>query len=182
MNRTRRGRVNLVVLGIGLAIIVPLLVLFAASFGNDPRAVPSVLEGGDAPAFRLVDLDGHSWSLDELEGQAVVLNFWSTWCGPCKIEHPYLQRAAQLYPDVQFLGVIYDDTPDTARRYLDRAGTTYPHLVDADGRVAIAYGVAGVPETFFVDRHGQVVYKHAGAVSEGLLAEMLSRIAREGGT
>lgn len=177
---TQRPRVNAWVLGLGLALTSGLVVLFALSFGNDPHAVPSVLERTPAPAFRLVDLDGRTWSLDELRGQPVVLNFWSTWCLPCKQEHGLLQEAARAFPEVRFLGVIYADEPQKCRDYLARAGTAYAHLVDEGGRTAIDYGVAGVPETFFVDRQGVVVHKQVGPVHPSMLAPMLARIS-EGG-
>lgn len=171
-----KRRVNWFVLGAGLALVVPLVALFAASFGNNPREVPFVLLDEPAPQFQLVDLDGERWTLADLAGEPVVLNFWSTWCGPCKEEHPILQEAARRYPDVHFLGVIYSDEPDKCRRYLDQVGTTYDHLVDPGGRIAIDYGVAGVPETYFIDRSGTIRYKHAGAVSAPLLIDKLAQI------
>jgi cytochrome c biogenesis protein CcmG/thiol:disulfide interchange protein DsbE len=165
------------VLGLGALIVLPLLVLFARSFGNDPHAVPSVLEQKPAPSFALTDLDGQPWSSASLVGKPYVLNFWSTWCGPCKQEHQVLQAAAKAHPEVQFLGVIYSDEPDACRRYLEKAGTTYDHLVDAAGRVAIDYGVAGVPETFFVSADGTIVHKQVGPVTGPILESLLARIA-----
>jgi cytochrome c biogenesis protein CcmG/thiol:disulfide interchange protein DsbE len=173
---TRRRGVNTTVLFGGLALVVPLVVLFAVSFGNDPHAVPSVLEGKEAPTFRLADLDGDTWDLAQLHGRPVVLNFWSTWCLPCKQEHALLQAAAQANPDVQFLGVIYSDEPDKARRYLAAEGTTYDHLVDPDGHVAIDYGVAGVPETFFVDPTGRIVHKQVGPLTWPAMQTLLGRV------
>ena len=172
----RRGQVNPWVLGIGLALIVPVLVLFAVSFGNNPREVPSVLETKPAPGFTLVDLDGRTWSLEALRGKPVVLNFWSTWCLPCRQEHPLLQQAAALHTDVQFLGVIYADEPDKCRRYLREHGTSYHHLVDAPGAASIDYGVAGVPETFFINGEGIITYKHAGPLDARTLAAALRDI------
>lgn len=176
----RAARVNGWVLGVGLALVVPLVVLFAASFGNDPRAVPSVLERTPAPVFKLVDLEGRTWDLAELRGRPVVVNFWSTWCLPCKQEHALLQEAARRWPEVQFLGVIYADEPDKCRRYLASAGTAYQHLVDPEGRTAIDFGVAGVPETFFIDRQGIVIHKQIGPVTPNVLGGLLTRL-QEGG-
>jgi cytochrome c biogenesis protein CcmG/thiol:disulfide interchange protein DsbE len=174
---SRRRRVNPWVLGLGLGLVVPMLALFAASFGNDPHAVPSVLEGRAAPRFRLEDLEGRTWDLDELRGRPVVLNFWSTWCQPCRLEHGLLQEAARRWPEVQFLGVIYSDEPDRCARYLATAGTAYDHLVDPGGRTSIDYGVAGVPETFFLDRNGVIVHKQVGPVSPALLATLIPRLS-----
>lgn len=170
-------KVNWPVLLVGLGLVVPMIVLFAVSFGNDPNARPSALVGTQASKFTLVDLDGNTVSLEDFAGdKPVVLNFWSTWCGPCKIEHPYLQQAARQVDDVVFLGVIYSDDPNKARMYLKRAGSTYPNLVDADNRVAIDYGVTGVPETFFIDRSGKIIHKEAGPLSPPQLKAKLDEV------
>lgn len=170
----------MLVLGLGFLIVVPLLVLLASGFGTDPRAVPSMLEGQPAPAFRLQTLDGDSIALEDLQGRPVVLNFWSTWCQPCRIEHPELQRAARSWPDVQFLGVIYNDEANKSRRYLAQAGSAYPSLIDDGGRTAIAYGVAGVPETFLIGPDGVVAHKHVGPISMARLRQLLEPLRRGG--
>jgi cytochrome c biogenesis protein CcmG/thiol:disulfide interchange protein DsbE len=160
-----RSRVNVWVLVVGLLITAPFVYVLASGFGKDPHAVPSVLEGKPAPDFSLVDMDGNPVALSSLAGSPVVLNFWSTWCQPCKIEHPLLQQAPAVFPDVKFYGIIYADQTPAVRRFLDQSGQRYPHLVDPGGRTALDYGVAGVPETFFIDRYGQIVAKHVGPLS-----------------
>ena len=177
-----KGGVNWVVLGVGAAVTASMLWLFYSGFGTDPHAVPSVLVRQPAPAFSLVDLNGRPWSSAELKGKPVVLNFWSTWCGPCKQEHGVLQAAAARHPEIQFLGVIYSDEPDACRRYLEKAGTSYDHLVDDAGRVAIDYGVAGVPETFFIAADGTIVHKQVGPVSaQGIERLLAATLAPTGG-
>ncbi len=176
---SRGGRVNWGVLGLGLTLVAGLVGIMATGFGNDPRAVPNVLEGKPAPSFTLADLDGRTWTLDELRGRPIVLNFWSTWCGPCKQEHPVLLDGAARYDDVVFLGVIYADSVEASRRYLARAGSAYAHLIDPDGAVAVDYGVAGVPETYFIGADGVIAHKQVGPVSPGLLAGLVGRL-REG--
>lgn len=171
-----KSKVNLPVLLGGLGLILPMLILFAVSFGNDPNARPSALIGTQASDFTLVDLDGNPVSLSALEGKPVVLNFWSTWCGPCKFEHPLLQQAAQATPDVAFYGVIYSDDPNKVRAYLQRAGSAYPNLVDQDNRTAIDYGVTGVPESFFIDRSGKILHKEAGPLSPQVLRAKLQEV------
>ena len=170
------ARVNWNILAGGLVVIVPLLVILNSGFGKDPHALPSVMEGKEAPAFSLEDLDGNAVDLTALRGRPVVLNFWSTWCGPCKYEHPLLLQAARANPDVVFLGVLYQDDPTKARAYLAAEGTAYPTLVDATNRVAIDYGVTGVPETFFIHRDGSVAKKVAGPVNGPILANMMGAI------
>ena len=169
-------RVNVPILVGGLALAVALVALLASGFGRDPHALPSMLESHPAPPFALVDLDGKPWDLASLRGRPVVLNFWSTWCQPCKLEHPLLQEAARATPEVVWLGVLYGDEPEKARRFLASGGSTYPTLVDPEGRVAIDYGVTGVPETFFVDADGVILRKVTGPLSGPALAELLGRM------
>lgn len=165
---------NLTILVVGLAVMVPLIALLVASFGRDPRAVPSVLVDRPAPAFTLPVLDDDTeLALADLAGKKVVINFWATWCQPCKVEHPVLQMASKRYPDVQFLGVIYQDEATKASAYLKRAGSAFPTLVDDTGRVAIDYGVSGVPETYFIDENGVITYKQVGPVNWDMMTRML---------
>ena len=171
-----RGKVNWPILVAGLAIVAGLVAVLASGFGNDPHALPDVRTGTVAPLWKMADLDGQEWSLEALKGEPVVLNFWSTWCGPCKYEHPLLLQAAREVPEVKFLGVIYSDEPDAVRRYLAAKGTAYPHLVDPGGHAAIDYGVGGVPETFFIDRRGTIVHKQVGPLDPTTLKAMLQRI------
>ena len=169
-------KVNWPVLVGGLMLVIPMIVLFAVSFGNNPNARPSALVGTQASDFKLVDLDGNEVELNSFAGKPVVLNFWSTWCGPCKYEHPLLQQAAEQNPDVVFLGVIYSDDANKVRTYLKRAGSSYPNLVDDTNRVAIDYGVTGVPESFFINPTGKIVHKEAGPLSPHQLRDKLMAV------
>lgn len=163
----------------GLVVILPLLFLFATSFGNDPHAVRSPLVGRQAPPFSLRTFDeGKGISLAALRGKPVVVNFWATWCEPCKFEHGVLTRAAQRHGDqVQFLGIVYEDEPPRIAAFLDRYGSGYPALLDVGGKTAIAYGVGGIPETFFIGADGTVVSKFTGPITaeelEARIAELL---------
>jgi cytochrome c biogenesis protein CcmG, thiol:disulfide interchange protein DsbE len=168
---------NKKVLLIGALLVLPLMALLAISFRFDPKVVESPLIGKPAPEFTLLDLDGNTYSLSELRGKPVVINFWSTWCPPCIQEHPWLERASQQYAGrVHFLGVIYQDDPETIRRFLRQRGAWGPALVDPDNRVALAYGVFGPPETFFVDAQGTIVDKVIGAVPPRYLSEKLDEL------
>lgn len=164
--RARSGKVNLTILFFGLLVAIPFVWLMVISFGRDPRAVPSVLVGKTAPAFDLERLDGKGRvSLADLQGHKAVVNFWATWCVPCKLEEPVLKEAAQEYPQVRFLGVIYEDEPSKVRSYLLKVGRPYPNLVDPGGGTSIEYGVAGVPETYFIDEKGLIYHKAIGPLS-----------------
>jgi cytochrome c biogenesis protein CcmG/thiol:disulfide interchange protein DsbE len=109
----------------------------------------------------------------------VVLNFWSTWCLPCKQEHGLLQQAQRDNPKIRFLGVLYSDKPDKARAYLNKVSAAYPTLVDENNRVSIDYGVAGVPETFFISGAGEVVAKWVGPLSWPALQAKLALLEEE---
>ena len=170
-----RSSVNWRVLTAGAVITVPLVALLAAGFGRDPKLRSNALEGREAPPFALKTIDGEPFSLADAKGMPVVVNFWSTWCQPCKIEHPVLMDAAQAYgpSGVQFVAVIYQDDVSKVRAFLNRSGSHWPTLEDPGGRTAIAYGVAGVPETFFIDKDGMIVRKVSGPVSQPVMVSTL---------
>jgi cytochrome c biogenesis protein CcmG/thiol:disulfide interchange protein DsbE len=119
--------------------------------------------GAAAPGFSLkrVDSDG-TLALASLRGKPVVLNFWASWCGPCKGEATLLEQAWQRYRSkgVVFIGVDYHDVTGDARRFLERHDITYPTVQDGSGMIADRYGVSAVPETYFIDRRGRLVGEH----------------------
>ena len=165
---------NKKVLLLGVLLVVPLVGLLAVSFKFDPKIVESPLLGKPAPDFMLQDLDGNVVTLSQLRGAPVLINFWSTWCPPCIQEHPLLESAAAHYRGrVHFLGVIYQDDPGVIARFIAQRGSWGPSLVDPDNRVALAYGVFGPPETFFVDADGKIVDKVIGALEPRYLRDVL---------
>jgi cytochrome c biogenesis protein CcmG, thiol:disulfide interchange protein DsbE len=159
------------------AAAIPVLALLAFGLTRDPRSLDSPLPGRPAPAFELPLMASEdSIRLADLRGHVVVLNFWASWCVPCLAEHPVLTQAALRYHDdgVRFLGVLYRDSPDNAQRWIDRlGGASYPTLTDAGSRAAIDYGLAGVPETFIIDRDGQIAHKHIGPITREQLARLI---------
>jgi cytochrome c biogenesis protein CcmG/thiol:disulfide interchange protein DsbE len=168
------------VLLIGAIVAAPIVTVLAMSFGRDPHEIRTPMVGRAAPSFTLRDVstDG-AVALASFRGKPTVVNFWATWCGPCLQEHGLLVAAAkQLGSDVQFIGVVYEDSQDRVREFLDERGRPYPMVLDEDARTAIAYGVYGVPETFFLDRTGAIAAKHTGALTAGALVDGL-RMARQ---
>ncbi len=182
--------------GIAMLIAIPLLVLFAYGLRRgDPRLIPSPLVDHPAPEFALpvMALDGpvdgrettgDTVRLTELEGDIVVLNFFASWCVPCRLEHRSLTRAARRYSDqgVRFFGVVYNDEAPAVRSYIRQlGGQSYPALLDPGQRVAIDYGLVGVPETFFIDENGVVRRKVFSAVNDAILDDQLQKMIAERG-
>lgn len=160
------------------AAAIPVVALLAYGLTRDPNRVESPLPGREAFDFRSPTLAGDTLGLSELHGRVVVLNFWASWCIACIDEHAHFVRAEQLYADddFQMLGVVYQDSPENARRWMQRMGGTWPSLVDPNARIAIDYGVYGVPETYFIDRQGRIAYKQIGPVSWSLLSNMVDSL------
>lgn len=170
---------NRTVLVIGLVISVLLVGLLFIGLGKDPHRLDQVLVGRQAPSFTLRPVGGTApLSIESMRGKPVVLNFWATWCVPCFEEHGTLTRGAEMYgKDVQFLGVVFEDEEPKIARFLVQNGQAYPTLMDLGGKTSIAYGVGGVPETFFIDAGGKVVAKYEGPLSDQLLASYVQKIS-----
>ncbi len=138
-------------------------------------AAPAV--GHPAPDIALNDAAGKSFTLASLRGKPVVLNFWATWCPPCRSEAPELQRAAQRYAgQVALVGVDQGEPAATVLAYTAQQGLTYPAPLDQNGRASLAYGVHALPTTFFIDRDGIIRQTYVGPLSAPLLAQMLGTI------
>jgi cytochrome c biogenesis protein CcmG/thiol:disulfide interchange protein DsbE len=149
--------------------VLPVLALLAYGFRTDPRAIPSPLVGRPAAAFALTAFDGAPVTLAALRGKVVVLNFWASWCNPaCYDEAPVLERTWRTYRDrgVVVIGVDMQDTPEAARAFIQRFELTFANAPDPNGKLAVEYGVYGVPETFFVARDGTIRAKHVGALTD----------------
>lgn len=149
----------------------------------NPRGVPSALIGQAVPDFSLPPLDGAgvpaltSADLRNLPGP-VLVNFWASWCVPCIIEHPQLMRLQR--EGVPVFGIAYKDRPEDSLRFLRQHGNPFRRLSrDEPGRVAIDWGVYGVPETYLVDRGGVIRWRWAGPITEDVLtADLRPLLAR----
>lgn len=142
------------------------------------------LHGNTAPTFTLPLFDRFEEDqirLADLEGQVVVLNFWASWCVECYKEARLLEEAWQDYRDqgVIFLGVDYLDTDKEGLAYMDQYGITYPSGPDIGSEIAEAYAITGVPETFFIDRAGNIAHVQIGPIEKPQLYALLDKLAAE---
>src|SRR5713226_4925546 len=181
--RKRRIIIFLVVslLNVGFLALLASQVLVPAQ--NQSNAGSSPLIGHPAPDFTLGVLSTRSAPaihLASFKGKPVMLNFWASWCDPCKHEAPLLQNTWQRVQDqgIVFVGIDIQDTQSDGLSFLQTYGITYPNVVDASGSVSINYGVTGVPETFFLNRQGVIVKKVIGELTEQTLQSNLQVISR----
>jgi cytochrome c biogenesis protein CcmG/thiol:disulfide interchange protein DsbE len=155
------------------------LIVLALAYGllKPGQSPVTPLVGQTAPAFSLPTLRGGKISLAALHGRPVVVNFWASWCVPCQQETPTLERFAARYgKQAAFLGVTFSDPVADARRFVQQYGISYPVLIDHRSDTAINYGVTGVPETFFINAQGVIVYHAVGPLTAALLRKELARI------
>jgi len=133
---------------------IPTLVMVVLAVGLIRTEAPRVRQGALAPDFTLPLVGGGSLSSAELKGAPVVINFWASWCEPCRDEAPDLEATWKKYRDrgVRVVGVDYEDIQSDAQSFMQDHGITYPSVRDLNGTLAARFGVRGVPETFFIDR------------------------------
>jgi len=169
--------------GYGVALAaVAFAVVLASRFGTDPGLVESPLLGQPAPEFELAPLEGGDpVSLTDLRGDIVVVNFFASWCLQCRNEHAALTSTADAFADqeVTFVQIGYQESPPESLDYLETAGRSEAawYLADPGSRTAIAYGVFGIPETFFIDESGTVVGKIIGESDAFTLGATIDAIA-----
>ncbi len=168
---------NRTVLAVGALIALAVIGVLFLGLGKNPNQIESPLLGRVAPSFALREVGtGQTIGLEQFRGKPVIINFWATWCGPCYEEHPVLvANARNLGSSVQFVGVVFQDTEEKIQRFLNERGSSYPTVIDEAGKTAIAYGVGGVPETFFLDSTGKIVAKHDGPITTDDLRANLAK-------
>jgi len=139
------------------------------------------LSTGMAPDFTITDFDGTIVTLSELRGQVVIINFWASWCPPCREEAAYLEETWRKYEGkgVVFIGVDWVDTEKEALAYIDEFDITYLNGPDIGTRIAQAYNIQGVPETFFVAKNGELRGVHIGPLQSPQLDEKIEELLAE---
>ncbi|MGI9393428.1 MAG: DsbE family thiol:disulfide interchange protein [Boseongicola sp.] len=163
-----------------LAVVPPIVfaaiawLFYSGMLRDDPDSLPSAFVDQDAPRVSVEPLSGLMPFSDELlhVSGPKLINFWASWCAPCRVEHPQLMTLEA--EGLKIYGVNYKDDPARARNFLDRFGDPYKGIgADPDGRMALDWGVYGIPETFVVDGNGKVIFRFAGPVTDVILRKRI---------
>ena len=184
-----RSKSNLLITILPFAFFIAMAIVFylLLSSDRDREAVPSVLIGKPAPDLELAPVAGLTRNgspvpgvpLNVFKDKVSVVNFWASWCAPCRAEHPLITAIAEK-ADVQMIGINHKDKPDNAAKFLDSLGNPYDMIgTDRNGRAAIEWGVYGMPETFIVNSDAQIVFKHVGPVSPEIYEKQILPILNQ---
>jgi cytochrome c biogenesis protein CcmG/thiol:disulfide interchange protein DsbE len=158
-----RRRVLLTAVAVVAGVVVVVLLVVPSS-GSTKGNV-----GTEAPLFVSTDLDGHRVALADDRGRRVLLNFWASWCVPCRAEFPILKQLQATNGNVVVLGIVFQDSDASARSFLRSEGATWPGVMDPNGQVASAYGVhakPGIPVSILIDPSGRIRGRHLGPLSD----------------
>lgn len=179
----RRGRTALLVSVVMVVLVAAIVAVLATRQPATDRRAASPLVGNAAPSLMGETLDGGAFNIDQHRGRWVVVNYFATWCVPCRVEHPELvafDRAhggsAGAADDAVLVSVLYDDDTDTAARFFADHGGSWPVVIDRDARIATDWGVAGVPETYLVRPDGRVAVKLIGGVTQDGMERVIAEV------
>lgn len=184
MNRTKAIAGVLIGIGLGVAIAFGLLGINPFRDDNPVRSVSGQTSGSSlpvtgelAPDFELESLEGETLRLSDYRGQVVLVNFWATWCAPCRLEMPHIEaRYQQLQPELQVIAVNFDEPAEDVQAYVDELGLTFDVLLDPGGEIQRLYRVRGYPSSYFVDETGNLMIQHIGFMTEGQLDDYLDQL------
>ncbi len=138
---------------------------------------PTEPEAHPAPDFTMLDMDGNEVTLASFFGKPIILNFWASWCGPCKMEMPELQKFYEQYgEEIHFLLVSVDDDVDAAKAFIADSGYSFPVYFDTTSAGAYTYGASSIPLTYFIDAEGNLAAYYMGAMSESILQQGVDMI------
>lgn len=184
---SQRAALALMGAGLGLGLLAGFVVFVGWPLGRPAvtaagsaslTPAPAPVEGAPAPDFTLSDLGGNSVRLSSLRGEVVLINFWATWCAPCRLEMPGIEAAYQAHQadGLRVLAVNLDESPETVGAFVDELGLTFTVLLDPGYKVNDLYRVRAYPTTYVVDRDGVIAKLHLGYMDETKLAEYLAGV------
>ncbi len=161
-------------------VLIPLFVLlvvstFALVFllsNKDPNKPPSVLINKNVPSFESMSLYNFEDIIkdSDIKNKKVLINFFASWCLPCKVEHPLFFELSNNYPNLFILGFNHKDNENDAKNYLEEDGNPYNFVgIDKDGMIALEFGVFGLPETFLINEDGKIIYKYMGPLTKEII-------------
>ena len=163
-----------------IIILTPLIILliiciFSITYllsGKDPNKPPSALLNKNVPNFESNSLYNVKETIKttDIKNKKTLINFFASWCSPCKIEHPLFFEIRKKYPELYLLGFNHKDPTSDAKKYLEDDGNPYDFVgVDSDGLIALEFGVFGLPETYLINEDGKIIYKLMGPITKDIL-------------
>ena len=163
-----------------LLIITPLVLLLTICIflliyllsDKNPNKPPSVLINKDVPLFESKSLFDSEKTIktNDIKNKKILINFFASWCLPCKVEHPLFFELSNSFPELYIIGFNHKDNDDKAKKYLSEDGNPYNFVgVDKDGMIALEFGVFGLPETFIVNENGKIIYKFMGPLTKEII-------------
>ena len=173
MNRT-----ILIIPLIGLVIICLFFLIFILLEKN-PNDPPSALLNKNLPTFSSINLYDKKEVLlsDSLKGQYTLINFFASWCTPCKAEHHLFFKIKKEIPELFILGFSHKDDLDDSKKYLGEEGNPYSFVgIDSDGKIAFDFGVFGLPETFIINKDRKIIYKHTGPLTKKIIEDEIANL------
>ena len=166
-----------------IGAIFGLSLMFFFGLGKNPRDIPSPLVGKAAPHFVGVTPAGEPFDSETLQGKVYLVSFWATWCTTCKADEPLIRALGRKFKDeadFQIIGIATQDSLNLVQKYLENGGRPYSNLFDNKGKLAIDWGVYGVPETYLVDRKGNIIEKMIGPIDPTKLEQQVKNLLAAG--
>ncbi len=191
LSKCNQSRFRQPVLGLLVVALLGLLIVQACTpssqvvSGGQQEATIGIKVGEQAPDFTLVDLDGNSVTLSDFKGKVVFINFWATWCPPCRAEMPEIEAVYQEYKDkdvvvigVHLANVIWFEPEDKIRQFVQQGGYNWTFVTDTSGEVSANYQIVGIPTSFFIDREGIIQAVNIGAMTKRAMEAKLAEAMR----
>ncbi|MDB4860142.1 DsbE family thiol:disulfide interchange protein [Alphaproteobacteria bacterium] len=170
------NRAILVMPLIGLIIICLFFLIFILLEKN-PNDPPSALLNKTLPTFSSINLydKEETYSSDSLKGKYTLINFFASWCAPCRAEHHLFFKIKKEIPELYILGFSHKDDLGDSKKYLKEEGNPYSFVgIDRDGKIAFNFGVFGLPETFIINKNGEIIYKHTGPLTKNIIEDEIA--------